>query len=214
MTSFSLPNDWSHPPRKSSNVLREIIKQHGTDCHLPANSKISGDEFSQHVFAVETGEWLIRIDSAGVIGHLSKGSIFGVSNVIYDSGQQIYLDAIERSSYKKCPIEVFKEVFLREHNVAIAIADHFAWLNRMTEFYLTLMRQGGAYAKVKFSIEWLSKAPSIYRENISLITFICDRTGVSKAHAHTILKQLKLGGYLEIESGFLLSVCKPLPNGY
>jgi hypothetical protein len=63
-------------------------------------------------------------------------------------------------------------------------------------------------------LELLSKASAEFRDHISVVKFVCERTGVSKAHAHSILKQLRLGGYIEMTAGNLVQIFKHLPSAY
>lgn len=71
-----------------------------------------------------------------------------------------------------------------------------------------------AYHEVKYAIEWLIKLPEKIREKFSLISFITYISRVSRSHALSIIKALKIGGYIEMYDGHLIKILHRLPDRY
>ena len=71
-----------------------------------------------------------------------------------------------------------------------------------------MLTSNNAYGKVRFAIEWLSSAADAYRQSYTLVSFICSRTNLSRSRVLDILKELKQGGYIEVDNGYFVRLCR------
>lgn len=200
-------------PHQSVDVLKDIIKKYGQTHYVRAGQMIRDADFHSQVFWVDSGVLLLRTDAQYSIGNFGKNQLIGVNNIFQGGMPGHYLEVVEDTRYTTCPVEHFLSD-LEDGRVVLAIAEHINWQAMVMAFYVSVMLREDAYGKVKFALELLSKASAEFRDHVSVVKFVCERTGVSKAHAHSILKQLRLGGYIEMTAGNLVQIFKHLPNAY
>lgn len=70
-----------------------------------------------------------------------------------------------------------------------------------------------SYLKVRALLIEIWAYPQVYRENIIVLNFIQQRTGISRSRTMKILSELKKGGYITIDNGRLTALGK-LPVAY
>ncbi|ECG8588588.1 cytoplasmic protein [Salmonella enterica subsp. salamae] len=70
-----------------------------------------------------------------------------------------------------------------------------------------------SYLKVRALLIEIWAYPQSYRENIIVLNFIQQRTGISRSRTMKILSELKKGGYITIDNGRLTALGK-LPVAY
>jgi len=205
--------EWGNAPNQAVDILKEIVKKNGTICYARPGNIISSEEFSNYVFWVDSGVLLLRMNAQHTIGIFAKDKMLGINNIFKGSMAGLYVEVQEDTRYIACPVDYFCQN-LHDSRLAMAVAEHVNWQAMMMAFYVSVILKEDAYGKVKFALELLNRASADFRDQVSVVKFICERTGVSKAHAHSILKQLRLGGYIEMASGSLVRIFKSLPLAY
>jgi len=205
--------EWGSAPPQAVDILKDIVKKHGVIRYARAGHIIRDAEFLNHVFWIDTGVLQLRINAQHSIGNFGRDKIVGVNNIFKGSMTGHYLEVVEDARYIACPTEYFSQS-LSDGRVTLAVAEHVNWQAMVMAFYVSVILKEDAYGKVKFALELLNKASADFRDHVSVVKFICERTGVSKAHAHSILKQLRIGGYIEMAAGSLVQIFKNLPDAY
>jgi CRP-like cAMP-binding protein len=208
-----LSSEWDKTPGQAGDVLKDIIRKHGVTRYAKSGSVIRGDEFLSNVFWIDSGVLLLRPNALNSIGTFDSETMVGISNIFQGSMTGHYLEVVEDARYISCPVEYFRQN-LNDCRLALAVAEHVNRQAMMMAFFVSVILKEDAYGKVKFALELLSRASVDFRDHVSVVRFVCERTGVSKAHAHSILKQLRLGGYIEMASGNLVRIFKRLPEAY
>ncbi len=205
--------EWGHAPDQAVDVIKEVIKNHGVRQYARQGQVIGGNPFLEHVFWVDSGVLLLRLSAQYSLGSFGRDKIVGVNNIFKGSMTGHYLEAVEDTHYTACAVEHFCNK-LGDGKLALAVAEHVNWQAMIMAVYVSVILKENAYGKVKFALELLNRASLNFRDHISVVKFVCERTGVSKAHAHAILKQLRIGGYIEMTSGSLVRIFKTLPDAY
>lgn len=208
-----LPDEWSNPPIKSTMILMKAIKRLGLSRQVSAGYEIRSEMYCDKVFFFETGSLVIRLQESCIVGHLSHGAVYGMNNIFGGEQPAVSLQVASNSLYYECCVSKFRGL-LGSPEVSLAVAEHIAWHNRLVTSHLNIMLNSNSYKKIKFAIEWFSQSANVFQKKNPFVKFVADRTGLSKGHIHAVLKQLKEGGYVEMEGGYLLKVCKSLPANY
>lgn len=204
---------WECVPSDAADVLKEVIKKYGVVRYASAGDTIGGDAFLNNVFLVDTGVLLLRLNAQHSIGSFGCDTMVGINNIFKGSMEGHYLEVLEDAQYTACPVEYFCQK-LNDGRLALALAEYVNEQVTRMAYYVSVILKEDAYGKVKFALELLNRASEGVRDHVSVVKFVCERTGVSKAHVHSILKQLRLGGYIEMASGSLVRIFKNLPNAY
>lgn len=71
-----------------------------------------------------------------------------------------------------------------------------------------------AYSMIRNKILELAMLPGAQTEKINMVTYIEERTSLSRSFIHGILSELRKGNYITTEKGRLLAVTKPIPLKY
>ncbi len=128
-------------------------------------------------------------------------------------GPSNHYEILSRSTYYEIPM---KYIYLATDNKELlkGILDFMIWNTSNISSKWLNQCIGDSYTEVKSALEWMNALPDFIRASFTAIAFITDTTGVSRSHALSIMKSLKLGGYIEMEGGYLKKIIKTLPNGY
>ncbi|MFI7811723.1 helix-turn-helix domain-containing protein [Citrobacter werkmanii] len=116
-----------------------------------------------------------------------------------------YIQAEAHCSGFSVPLDVFAEKCDEQalwHDVSRVLAQRLIMM-------LARERESvgnDAYTKIRFTLQEIWMYPIEIRCKIKVANFIQRRTRLSRSRIMNILAALKQGGYIEIESGFLVSV--------
>lgn len=202
--------EWLNQPMQHTKTLMATIKKHGSPIIAYAGDILTGVDFENKYIYINRGALIVYGRDKFVIDNLDSNSIFLGSNTseLTPTMVKVLADSFFYVCDKNHLIDV------GDKNIASALTKWSLWANSYFASRLKVMTSPNAYCKVRFHIEWLSSLSNEYRDNVTTVSFICDGTHISKAHVHSILKQLKLGGYIELNSGHLVKICKELPIKY
>lgn len=156
----------------------------------------------------ETGHFISTFYPPTIIG-ISHGynSFYEVPNSIRNT-----LHAETDADLIFIPLQTFVDTADKEelwHDIARILAHRIVTLMNKENNYIGV----DSYSIIKSIIQEVWLYPDHYRLQISLPKFIQNRSGISRSRIMKILSDLKLGGYVNIVNGKLLSVAK-LPTSY
>ncbi|WP_312414953.1 helix-turn-helix domain-containing protein [Pseudescherichia sp.] len=159
----------------------------------------------------------INTDTGHFISTLYPPTIIGLShgyNAFYNVP-----DSLRSTLYAETdadlifiPLQTFIDTVDKQnlwHDVARILAHRIVTLMNKEKTYIGV----DSYSIIKSMIQEVWLYPDHYRLQISLPKFIQNRSGLSRSRIMKILFDLKLGGYVNIVNGKLLSVSK-LPTSY
>ncbi|MBK5416166.1 helix-turn-helix domain-containing protein [Pseudomonas sp. TH31] len=125
-------------------------------------------------------------------------------------GPSSQYEVLSHSIYYELPM---KRVHLAAANVEL-LKGIFEFMTRNTSNISNKWLNqciGDSYTEVKSALEWMNALPDLIRAKYTAIAFITDTTGVSRSHALSIMKSLKQGGYIDMDSGHLIKIKKNSP---
>jgi hypothetical protein len=168
-----------------------------------------------NIYAIERGVWEMYDGHGVAIRHVSGRSIIGLENNLpnVSSDMPVTYKAITTSLCYECGSQELKTLE-GDNDFLKAELEYMSWSWREIMQSHYILTSSCAYLKIKYAIEWIDASKEIYRKGQTLISFICSRTNVSRSHAMEILKKLKQGGYIRLENGYLMELCRRLPEGY
>jgi len=165
------------------------------------------------VIAIESG--FVKVLTNGVmINLLSKGAIIGLDNLSRDS----YCDLISCVAMTKLHYyEMDADEFVRTLESKGLVGETVGAVSKQFHqicHYVMCQNLNDSYSSVKKSIEWLNQLPFCIRSKYTAISFIEETTAVSRSHALSIIKNLKIGNYIKVDQGYLKEIIIPLPERY
>ncbi|QWZ48830.1 helix-turn-helix domain-containing protein [Enterobacter bugandensis] len=95
------------------------------------------------------------------------------------------------------------------HQIARILAHRLMTISSRDSTFL----DGDSYMAIKSLLEEIYFYPEQYRRQIYIANYIMKRTGISRSRIMKILLDLKLGGYIDVSHGRLVSLSK-LPSRY
>ncbi|WP_445989888.1 helix-turn-helix domain-containing protein [Chromobacterium haemolyticum] len=209
-----LPSCWRKPPLEATQYLLEQIKKNGKSIQAKQGDQIIQNNYAG-LIAVERGAWETYLGESMIVSHVPSGSIIGLDSFFSTCPPSLPLwhKALVPSLYYECTkTELAKlnadTTFLR------AGAEYLTWVYQCSISARHMLTSNNAYGKVRFAIEWLSSTAETYRQSHTLVSFICSRTNLSRSRVLDILKELKQGGYIEVDNGYFVRLCRDLPKGY
>ncbi|QBC44058.1 helix-turn-helix domain-containing protein [Iodobacter fluviatilis] len=201
-------NSWKMPPKAATEILQSTIRSNGRMRKYLEGSVVKAEDIKGKIISVESGNLILKLDDGFVVAHANNGFIIG-SLELYS----IYsISVMESAIIYECESDVIN--LSDENEISNAAHKYLTWVMSCLSVRMYILASTDAYLKIKFTLEWLNYSPAIYKESITLIKFICDRTRLSKAHVHMVLKQLKEGGYIEVNNGYLIEIVKKIPDKF
>lgn len=195
--------------------IHNALAHLGTDFFLPAAKKmtISENDGKQHVLLITEGCFSISHGTSD----LYMATVFAPTTIgIVDSCNgnrnvkntpRHYIRAETHCHGWSIPLELFTQKCNEQnlwHDIAIILAHRVMIMSaRETELV-----GNSAYSKIRSLLLELWEYPEKIREQIKTPAFIQRRSGISRSRVMDVLSELKKGGYIQINSGTLVSLNK------
>ena len=209
-----LPGCWRKPPVEATQYLLDKVKKNGKAKTAKPGDKIIHVDYGK-LIAVERGAWETCLGESMIESHVPGGRIIGLDNYFATSPMPVTVwhKALVPSLYYECSQQQLAS-FRADADFLRAGAEYLTWVYQCAISARHMLTSNNAYGKVRFAIEWLSSAADAYRQSYTLVSFICSRTNLSRSRVLDILKELKQGGYIEVDNGYFVRLCRDLPDGY
>lgn len=141
-----------------------------------------------------------------LIRYIRGAMIFGL-NALIDVNEDVYLKAGENVRYEIIPTMNFFAIVERD-NLWKEIAYIMMFSSkRLYSSYLTSVGLS-TYELIKINLQDLMNEDEFVRLNISACDYIQEKTNLSRSRVMAILRELKVGGYIELSKGILGKINK------
>lgn len=209
MPSLGSP-DWPHAPgyqliQNLSPFLSPTTYPKGKK--LPLRDKENGLCY----IVLEGITTMHRVSDGLMLSVLESPSVCGVGHFMLRNNTAFL------KTYTPCRIAVlsstaFEELIVRE-NLWQPLSLHLISVINKLFAATTSLTYTNAYGMVRAQLLQLSEEPEIVRASFTAANYIKNKTHLSRSGIMRILGQLREGGFIEIDRGFLIRINK-LPLGY
>lgn len=165
------------------------------------------------IYVLTAGEVeLCNVHNNIILANINHQAVFGLSTMLS-----------KRECYYIRTVSDVKLSYLKLHDFMRLVEEKKLWkdVSLILTWYLEIYcfreelnsRTTNSYSIVKPYLEMLWEHNQESLNDISIFTFILNRTSVSRSTLNKILKNLSDGGYITVNRGRLVDL-KPLPAGY
>ncbi|MGK0738469.1 helix-turn-helix domain-containing protein [Yokenella regensburgei] len=165
------------------------------------------------IYALTAGEVeLCNVNNNIILANVNHQAVFGLSTML----------SKRECHYIRTASDV-KLSYLKLHDFMQLVEEKRLWkdVSLILTWYLEIYcfreelnsRTTNSYSIVKTYLEMLWEHNQESLDDVSIFTFILNRTSVSRSTLNKILKDLSDGGYIIVNRGKLVDL-KPLPAGY
>ncbi|EOC1287052.1 helix-turn-helix domain-containing protein [Cronobacter muytjensii] len=207
-------NHYPLPPRPDAqiNTLINALQGYGSIKEYPRGSCLTQSE--EYIHILVSGSLVLTRDWDNLIFfEVHRPNIIGVSPELHSAQlERFRLIIKEDSLVKKIKRTEFfniieEKMLWKELSLVISFYYHMLlWKNY--HFYAV-----DSYMLVRKSLITLSEMPLETRMNINASQYITSTTNLSKSYVMKVIQELRIGGYVEIQRGRLITIGK-LPQKY
>ncbi|MFJ7315474.1 helix-turn-helix domain-containing protein [Pseudomonas sp. NPDC098747] len=165
------------------------------------------------IYLLISGVWEIRVGHSKIFDLAWDDRLVLVDKSSPNHNEtQVSCNIIQSSSYVELSIQTL--LVNGDKSSIDNFRDFISW--RFNYFYRRWLHLclNDSYREVRYSLEWLASTPTKIRMAISAIYFVTNTSKVSRSHALSIIKALRIGGYVEMKEGYLIRLLKALPERY
>lgn len=153
-------------------------------------------------YIIRSGSIMARRDTDEiVIFSMPVPNIIGVANLLPPSAG-IFLETRSEVEIATLTTERAQQL-VSETNAWEALSGHLAKVTANLFTHNVIMTAPTAYEVLRFQLISLMQEEESIRETTSIVQYVLQRTRLSRSSVMKILAQLKQGGYIETEEGYL-----------
>lgn len=193
--------------------LQEWIRAN-TEMKYAAKGSAVHIERENTLLLVAEGVWRLWVGQRKTLGVLVPGGMLWLDLPPANyPGATSRCEGMTCSRYYEAPIRLIRQS--PDSEILLAGILEFASFNSRTITNMWLDQcVNDSYRKIRFALERMIELPESIRLRLSAISYVMDTTGISRSHALSIMKSLKEGGYIDIDSGYLMGIAKKMPMAY
>jgi len=148
-----------------------------------------------------------------VMSSLPAPNIAGFANESTSAkNSALFIEAISECEVASICTEDARKL-VSDYNAWELMVEHLTKVSNILFTHYVMMTASSAYEIIRYHLIDLMSQPLEIRNSVSAVTYILQRTRLSKNSVMKVLAQLKKGGYIKLENGLLKSVNK-LPLKY
>lgn len=197
----------------ASYELAKRLSQHLKLVHFPKGKKLhlinKGEKLS---YVVMDGVITIsRINDGLMLAALGSPVIFGVGHFMQ------FKNIVIIETYTSCKVGVLTsdefEELITKHDLWKLLSLHLISTINLLFSISTFISHPSAYEKIRTQLLLLNDEPDEIKNSFTVANYIRRKTLLSRSGIMRILSELRQGGYIEMENGFLMKINK-LPIKY
>ncbi len=202
--------------KKPLKEIETLIEHLSPDSHILETNIRDSLSYSadkqKNCFLLHSGNVMLhrKIDGM-VLNSESAPYVFGISTQ-YTDPDYLFIRIHEHSQVSSLPVELANQI-VSANNLWRSLAQLLIYTATRVYDHCAKISALSSYEIICYQLYELMYEPEEVRNNITVVSYVMNRTFLSRSTIMKILAQLKTGGYIAMEKGILKTINR-IPSRY